>query len=635
MLQIIRNMVKGWLAFVIVGLLIIPFAFWGINYYFEQGGALSAASVNGEKISLRDYQRSYQRIRQQWQTISDGNFHDGIEELLQREAINEVVQRELLRQTNQSLDLRISDAELKEMINRIEYFQGADGFDQALYESALSQSGLTPALFESRLRQDAMTAQLQSAVSESVFITEKELLRFAALINQSRDFSYAVLSSDAIKDGIAVSDADIAGYYDGEARQFQVPEKVSLSYVVLSLEKIADAITIDESDLLAYYETNKAIYSLEEQRKIKQVMVNVGEDASAEDRGRAEAIAAEIYDLLSAGQSFAELAGQYADQQDLAIEFSEFGFLTRGILEAEVEEAAFALAAGEYSKPTRSKFGLHIVGVDEVQAVETSGFDSIREEVARDYKQGEAEKRFYELGEQLAALAFEQPHSLDEVAVELELEIQQSDFFSRNEPSPGIISDPKIIQAGFSDEVLLNGNNSEVIELDNQRLLVLRVNEHQPEMKRPLSEVRERILTRIKYERASEQVRKRGEAILAELRTGNDQAEIGTEQGLAWREATGVRRDAAGIDSSILRQAFRLPRPTAGQVFSAGLSLANGDYALITLNDVRQPPAETIAGEEMQAIRAQLERLQANAAWSLFLRDLREDADVTVYAESL
>lgn len=634
MLQIIRNRVKGWLAFVIVGLLIIPFAFWGINYYFDQGVELSAASVNGEKISLRDYQRSYQSVRQQWQSLAAGNFQDGIEDLLKQQAINSVVQRELLKQTNKSLGLRIGNAQVKEIISGIQYFQGIDGFDQVLYENALSQLGFTPSSFEAQIRQDAMAEQLQSVVTGSVFITAAEVLRFATLINQTRDFSYAVLSSNEIKENIAVSNQDIERYYEQDEQQFQIPERVSLAYVVLSLDKIAEAIAVDEADLLAYYEANKALYSIEEQRKIKQIMVSFA-TGSSDDIAGAEATANEIYALLSAGQSFAELAAQYADNQGVTVEFSEFGFLTRGVLEAELDDAAFALTAGEFSEPIRSQYGLHIVEVDEITGVETSGFDSMREEILKDYKQGEAEKRFYDLGDQLAALAFEQPDSLDDVAAELELKIQGSDFFSREEPGPGIISDPKIISAGFSDEVLLNGNNSEVIELDNNRLVVLRVREHQPEMKKPLAEVRERIITRIKYERASEQVREQGEAILAELKAGKGKAESASAQGLEWRAAKGVKRDDAGINRAILSQAFRLAGPVDGQVFSGGVSLANGDYALISVNNVNQPTADAVTAEARQAIRSQLERQQANAAWSLFLKDIRADADVLIYSESL
>ena len=628
-------MVKGWLAFVIVGLLIIPFAFWGINYYFDQGGELSAATVNGEDISLRDYQRTYQSIRQQWQSISGGNFQEGIDAMLKQQAVENIVQRELLKQTNKDVGLRVSDAQVRKTIDSIDYFRGIDGFDQRLYESALSQLGFTPASFEAQIRQDAMADQLQSAVTGTAFVTDDEVFRFASLKNQTRDISYTIFSSNELKETIEVSDEDIESYYQKDNSEFQEPEKVSISYVVLSLDKISEAISVDESDLLAYYEANKAIYSVEEQRKIKQLMVSFPDDSSDADREKTEAIAAEIHGFLSAGQSFEDVANQYLDKEDVSVEFSEFGFLTRGILEGEVDETAFALAAGEFSQPIRSEVGLHIVSVDEIKGVETSGFDSIREEVENDYKSGEAEKRFYDLSDQLASMAFEQPDTLEVLSTELELEIQNSDLFSRNQPGAGIISDPKIVTASFSDEVLLNGNNSDVIELDENRNVVLRIKQHQPEMKKPLAEVRERILTRIKYERASEQVRKQGEAILAEIREGKDKAEIADKHALEWQEATGVKRDDAGIDRTILTTAFRLASPKDGQVFSGGVSLASGDYVVVRLNAVQEPARDSFETEEISAIRAQLERLQANSNWALFLKDIREEAKVTIYSESL
>lgn len=635
MLQTIRKLVSGWLAVVIVALLIIPFAFWGINYYFEQGGEITIASVNGEKINQVDYQRTYQSIRQQWQSISGGNFQEGIETMLKQQALDNLVQRELMKQSNKAAGLRVGNNEVRQAINELQYFQGIAGFDQAIYESALRQAGFTPAGFEAQVRQDLMSGQLQNAVTGSAFVTEEEVMHFASLKNQTRDISYVLLSSNKIKESMEVAEQDIEDYYDKDATQFQEPERVSISYVVLSLEKIAEAIAVDDSDLLAYYEANKGLYSTEEQRKIKQLMVGLDEEADAAQTEKVEAIAAEIHGFLSAGQSFEDVAAQYADSQDINVEFSEFGFLTRGILEKEIDDVAFEMAAGEFSEPVKSKFGFHVLAVDEIKAVESSGFDSIREEVEGDYKQNEAERRFYELSDQLAAMAFEQPDDLELAASELELDIQQSELFSRNEPGPGIISDPRVVSASFSEDVLLNGNNSDVIELDNNRSIVVRVREHLPETKKPLSEVRERIVTRIKYERASEQVRDQGEEILAELKAGKDKAEMASEHSIEWLEATGLARDNAAIDRSILKSAFRLARPAEDKPTMGGTALANGDYAVILVHAVQEPEQDKIAAEELDVIRTQLQRMVANNNWSQFNKDIKEQADIVIYSDSL
>ena len=158
---------------VIVVLLIIPFAFWGINYYFDKSGEPVAALVNGEKITIREFQQTQQRIRQQLQAaIKNLPNRDAF---IKQQALEGLINAELLRQFNADTHMGVSDAAARDVINKIQAFQGTNGFDNALYERFLSAMGYTPVTFEAQMRQDMTTEQLQAGIIDSVFVTDSEV----------------------------------------------------------------------------------------------------------------------------------------------------------------------------------------------------------------------------------------------------------------------------------------------------------------------------------------------------------------------------------------------------------------------------------------------------------------------------
>ena len=241
MLQAIREKVSGWIAVAIIILLIIPFAFWGINYYFEQGGNISVLKINGTKITLQEYQQAYQIMRQQWQrSQNDSLLTTEQEARLKQQTLDGLINRELQNQVNAAIGMYVGDHQVKDTIRNISAFQGANGFDKALYETYVYQTGLSVSSFERQLRDDLISDQTRYGLIETEFLTDRETSRITRLINQTRDIEYTVVSSSEYKEKTVVADEDIRTYYQGNTRDFLVPEQVRIAYVDLSLKKIAD-----------------------------------------------------------------------------------------------------------------------------------------------------------------------------------------------------------------------------------------------------------------------------------------------------------------------------------------------------------------------------------------------------------
>ena len=634
MLQAIRDQLKGWVAVVIFSILIIPFAFWGVNYYFEQSGGVIALEVNGEEISLADFQRAYQDMRQQWQAMSGGPVTEEAEPLIKQRVTEDLVQVELLQQAGRQAGLYVGDADAWETIRQIPVFNDDNGFNMMMFEVAASQSGMTPAGFLERIKQDMAVEQLRTALLATDFVTQSEMTGYAGMLHQTRDLSYALLSSDELKEAIEVTDEQVQDYYE-HAGRFMEPERVRIAYLVLSQAKVAEEVYLEEGELESWFEDNKENYEVEETRRVRQILVKLPEEPSEEHREQMREIAGQLYALVEQGEDWERVVVDHAGGHEDAVEFSEFGFLSKGALEPEVEDVVFAMDSGTTSEPIPSPLGFHIMAVDEIQGGTQADLENIRDEVEQDLREEKAAQQLYDLTDRLASLTYENPDTLEVAAEALGLEIQTSDYLSREDPGAGIVSEPAVIAAAFSDEALLEENNSELLELENGRYLVLRVLERLPAVKKSLAEVRDEITTRLKFEQARDQTRERGEAVLEQLREGESKDDLALEFALDWNSAEAVTQDDESINRAVLRSAFRAGIPDASGPVYDGASMGSGDYAVVIVHSVSQADPDVMEDEQLDAVRGQLLQMQVTAAWEAYNENLQVGADITVYQELL
>ena len=625
---------KGWIAVVIFAIMIIPFAFWGINYYFDQSGGVIVIDVNGEEITLADYQRAYQDARQQWQSMSAAPLGENLESLIKERVTEDLIQTELLKQAGEEAGLYVGEQEVWQVIRQIPVFNDAQGFNISQFELAANRIGLTPAAFLSKIKQDMAVEQLRTALLATDFVTQPEVSAYSGIMHQTRDFSYSVLSSDELKDTIEVTNEQVQLYFAKEDRYME-PEKVRIAYLVLSLAKVAEEVYLEEGELETYFSENKQNYEVEETRKVKQILIKLPEEPSSAIIEKMKAKADELYALVKEGEEMEQVvvnqSGEYGD----TIEFSEFGFLTKGALGAEVDEVVFSMVAGETSDPVQSRLGFHIMAVDEIQGGNEAMLEGKRKEVEQDLREEKAAQQLYELTDRLALLTYENPDTLEVAAEELGLQVQRSDFISREDPGVGIVAEPGIISAAFSEEVLLQENNSELLELDSERYIVLRVLEHRPSMKKPLEDVRDEIVTRLKYEQARDRTRERGESILELLEQGRPKEDLALEFSLNWKTAAGVTQDNENINRAVLRTAFRAGIPEAGKPIYDGASLGTGDYTVVIVYSTTMADRDSIEQEELGIVRGQLLQTLTTSTWAKFNDDLQAKADVAVYEEIL
>ncbi len=634
MLQLIRDRATGWIAWVIVIFISIPFALWGIQEYLGARASVAVAEVNGEEVSYQRYQRALQRQVAQMRRFLGASFDASFDESAMRDqVIEQMVQEESLVQAGAAAGMRVGDAELAGAIQTQPTFQQEGRFSQPLYENFLRSQGYSPGGFEFELRRNLLSEQLTSGLSSSEIATPSELRDIDQMRLEKRTYRQLEIASERLKQPVTDEDA-ISKHFEENKDTFVTPEKVSVSYIEISRDEIANSISTNEDDLRTLYEAQASNYLTPEQREASHILLDVPADADDDAVAKVRDEIDALYQQLVDGADFAELAKEHSKDPGSSNNGGSLGFFGRGVMDPKFEEAAFALAEGELSEPVRSSFGFHLIKVTTIDEERTRSFDEVRDELLRSYQEEEAGEIFFDRAERLAELAFEHPDSLDQAAEELGIELTESGLFANGsfneEEVDSILNHPSVQQAAFSTDVLQDRNNSELLELDDGRVVVLRVTEHEESTPRTLDDVRSEIAETLSEEAANESARMLGEHFVAKLAAGESIDDLLEAHGLAWSEPQEATRNNAGaLSGQNLQRLYKMvPAEDSGASFS-GAEVASG-YNVLALDSIVAGESEEDEAKS-EAARSQLVGAFGRAQIGAFTDHVRKAANVEVY----
>ena len=584
MLQAIRDKATGWLLYLIILLISVPFALWGVNSYLGGGQALPAATVNGEEISPREFDIAYANYRQQLAEMFGGTIPESLdnEVLLKEQALNQLIEATVLSTYARERGYRIGDDELNRLIRSMDAFKIDGKFDTSVYQAQLRSQGQSPAGFEQGFRQRLATIQLQSGIVGTAFILPGSQNRFASLSNQKRKIR--VLTRPLSRGLSTVSDADIDAYYQAQAGLFMTPEQIKIDYLELSLEQVKASIEISEDVLLNRYKDTIKAYTSPEIREARHILLTLVKDASQSEIDSVLDRLIEIKQQIDQGGDFASLAKEFSQDPGSAPDGGSLGEIEPGMMVKSFETALFAMEAGEISDPVKTSFGWHLIKLDQIKGGGAKPFSEVRIELEDEMRTEMAESQIFDMVESLSNLAYEQSDSLLPAAEQLGLEVQTSDWFERSN-GPGIATESVVRNQAFSVDVLRQGLNSEAIELSDNRVVFLHLNQHRPASQQSLEQVRDVIEQKLKNRKEREENTKTGELALQNLKSGNSLDAIAMDWDLEIIDREFVSRGSSEFDAKLLKRAFTMKKPGGGLVFE-GFSEANGDYSLIELSAV-------------------------------------------------
>ena len=636
MLQFIRDNATGWIAWGIVILIAIPFALWGIHQYVTPTGSVAVATVDGADIDYYDFQRRYARRRQELQATFGAGFADMLDDArLRRDVLERMVDSEVVVNSGVTAGMRVGDALLASSIRSQDAFRSGDGaFSQGLYEGWLRAQGYSPGGFEESFRRSMLEQQIALGISGSDFIPENGLREAVRIRLQKRTFSLLTVPA-ADFESPEPPDSEIAAHFERHRTEYFAPERLRLRYLEISMSAIADGVKADDDELRALFDAERESFVTPEKREVSHILVSLvpgaGEDVVEEARARA----AGFRERIVAGESFEDVAKEHSDDPGSASAGGALGFIDRGMMDPAFEEAAFALAPDEVSDPVRSNFGWHLVKVASVQEARETTFEEVRDEVLAQYQSREAERLYVERVETLANVAYEHPESLEPAARELELPILETGYVTRDgDPDDPIASQPAVVAAAFSSDVLGEGNNSEPIEFEPGHLVVVRAFDHEPRRSLELDEAREEVIDALRADAVRAALAARGRELLAGLRGRRGPDEVAADAGVEWSRFENVGRFDGETSEQLLDVVFRMPRPGSAARFD-GLIDDVGDFVIVSLSRVDDGAVSEMSDAEREDLRQALEADLGRTAYDAFVRIRRESADVEINEQNL
>ncbi len=635
MLQVIREKVTGWVAGVIIGLLTIPFALWGINNYFTGPADTYVARVNDHEITTREFQNRYRQYSQRLQEQFKGGIGPEYFEQasVKRQFLDNLIQEVLLMELAVRNNLKVSHQELADFIANYQAFQLDGKFNPEVYRSLLRQQGMSVRQFEQQVESSILLARIPQFVQQSAFFTDKELEQFVRLLKQKRDFDYGLIAANLQDESLEVDDETVSQWYEAHKNEFIQPEEVQIQYIELKSEALAADKPVDEETIRQRYEQQKQRFVVPERRKVSHILLELPAEADEAVEKAAQEKMAQIQAELEAGADFAELARKYSQDPGSSAQGGDLGWVEDGVMVPEFEQAMKQLTeSGQVSPPVRTPFGLHLIHLDAYEPEHGKSFEEARAELEQEYREEQAEKAYLDVADQLVEQAFEDPNSLEPAAEATGLQIQTSEYFPR-QGGQGIAANPEVVKAAFSTQVKDEGQNSEAIELGDNHMVILRVADVKPESIRPLDAVRQQVVQRIKMEKAAEKLAETRKQVEAALAEGQSLQQALEQAGVKLKSLQGVSRtDNPKADPGVVAHVFRQP---AGDTTAHCAELGSTRVLCFQIHKVEDGSMADLAEGEREQIEQQLARNIVNGELEALLAELEAQAEIVILEDQL
>jgi len=624
MLQSMRQGAQSATAKIIIGLIVLSFAAFGLETLLPGAAGTSVAEVNGEEISPFALQEAVTQQKRQLVSVLGEDIDPAMldDERLQPRALESLIQRSLLLQKAAELGLVASDAQIGKSITSIDAFQLNGNFSSEAYKSVLANAGYTPERFRRLQAEDIVLTQLQTAVSESEFVTQRELSAMANLVGEERDVRYLVIPEGRLVPSDALSDDALRTYYDAHQPDFLQPEQVVVDYILLAPEDFR--VEADEETVRQQFESVRDEYTVSTQSRVSHILLTPEDEESDSDFARR---VAEVSERLNLNEEFSDIARELSDDIGSASQGGALGF-TDGTAFPEKMEAAIAglQSPGQVSTAVVTDAGTHFIRLEERIDGDSVSYEDVKDELRSSIESAEAERSLLLAVEELRDLVFNAP-DLAGPAAAVSAKVERSEAFSR-ELGRGLFAEAALRDVAFSPEVFEDGINSEVVELSGKRFAVLRIAEITPSQVAPFDEVESDIAEKLSAELESDALRAMQLQAEQELEGEGTFEDIARTLDLEWRVELATTRLASQLPRPVLEAAFAMPAGDAARL--RAVAVPGAGHALIQLARVTPGSLASLTTAEAETLMSRRSSEQQRLSFGEYLKYQRETAEIIV-----
>ena len=637
MLITIRERASGVIGWTVAGVIILVFAVWGIGSYFEGVSEIIVATADKIEINQQTYQQAMSDRRRRLVQMMGRNVDAELfsSTAFKRQVVEELIDTTLQNETLHASGFRISDAQLAALIQNTAVFHTDGQFDRDRYELLVQNSGMTIQGYESYQRQQGVVDQLVRGLGQSAIVSTNSIDKAWKLLDQRRIASYTTLEFDNFLDDIQVSETAIEKEYQANLDSYFKPASIQVDYLKLSVEDLGTRLDVDEADILRMYEDNPDRYRQPGSRSASHILLSVSPDAADAQIDQVRQRASEIVARARGGESFASLAEVNSDDKGSAKRGGELGVIRPGTMVKPFEDAVFVMGEGEISEPVRTQYGFHVIRLDRITESRVQSLDQVRSEIEIEVRRLRAEERFNELAEILGSTVFEQPDSLEPAADHLGVKVMRSEWFTQD-AGTGIAEFQVVRDAAFGNEVLIDGLNSELIEIDQDNLVAVRKVDYRARRQLDLNEARPGLEKRLRAVEASDRMEKAGEDLVARLKSGADWDELLIAHKLArvrLPETTETLLEP--LEQVVARVVYAALVPLSGQIAYGGERISPARYAIYRLERVEFGDPASASEEDRLGVEKILSSRRGGEMVIGWRQGLRKVAKVQINEELL
>jgi len=637
MLITIRERASGVIGWTVAGVIILVFAVWGIGSYFEGVSEIIVATADKIEINQQTYQQAMSDRRRRLVQMMGRNVDAELfsSTAFKRQVVEELIDTTLQNETLHASGFRISDAQLAALIQNTAVFHTDGQFDRDRYELLVQNSGMTIQGYESYQRQQGVVDQLVRGLGQSAIVSTNSIDKAWKLLDQRRIASYTTLEFDNFLDDIQVSETAIEKEYQANLDGYFEPASIQVDYLKLSVEDLGTRLDVDEADILRMYEDNPDRYRQPGSRSASHILLSVSPDAADAQIDQVRQRASEIVARARGGESFASLAEVNSDDKGSVKRGGELGVIRPGTMAKPFEDAVFVMGEGEISEPVRTQYGFHVIRLDRITASRVQSLDQVRSEIEIEVRRLRAEERFNELAEILGSTVFEQPDSLEPAADHLGVKVMRSEWFTQD-AGTGIAEFQVVRDAAFGNEVLIDGLNSELIEIDQDNLVAVRKVDYRARRQLDLNEARDGLEKRLRAVEASDKMEKAGEDLVARLKSGADWDELLIAHKLArvrLPETTETLLEP--LEQVVARVVYAALVPLSGQIAYGGERISPARYAIYRLERVEFGDPASASEEDRLGVEKILSSRRGGEMVIGWRQGLRKVAKVQINEELL
>jgi len=616
MLQSIRNNSQGIVAYFILGIMVLAMAAFGVGPLLDSiGGQPAAAEVNGDEIYEQAVAMDVERQKQQMYVNGVSDIDDA---QVREQVLDRMINSKLIEIAAADMQLDVSKQVITQQIITNPAFAGPDGYDPQAFQIAISQQGYTPTSFRAALENSYVLQQYANGLGGTAITTAEEVAALIAVIEQKRSFEYGVINAGRYSD-ISVTEEQVAERYEAQKQQFLTDANITVDYVVVDRLELAKQVDITDEKLANEFALMQESADENSSKLVAHIMVNPTEDGSH------EAKLAEIQAALAAGQSFGDVAAQYSEDFASAEYEGEIGETTGESFDPAIEDAVAELAVGQVSDVVESEFGFHILTVVSEDSAAELVYEDVVDQLEERVRLLEVEQMFAAEVEGLREAAY-QYGDMTALADALGYELHTSEQFTKAR-GKGVFSSAQARDMAFSAEVRQDELISELVEIDENRAIVMAKKAFNPARILDLEEVKGLIEHELEGELATAKAKDVADSIVAKATSGETLEQLFSQEKIDWLVASDVNRSSQSVDPLVLDAAFKTAAPESGKHYTSHV-LADGTVLVLGLKPATDGLASAMPAPQLESMRSSLTGLAQAAEFEALQLHLKANADI-------